>query len=353
MPNHYPTTESIKAYFDSPALNQSYLKKFAQPFDIFIYQKEQEAVPSRILYSDDADYSIVGSALDTILTSEPERFDQVFFIGGEIKPSELIISIVKNVFDFSRTEDRKFDTLNELQDLIQQAVLAHAYQPNWKIDTRINKIIELGFDYYEELKESEGKIIINANDFELVKTMANSIRNDNPIIFNNYLEHIDIYFQYPLYWNENDIDCKGLIDVMIINHADQTIQLIDIKSTGQHISSFKSSYESYGYDYQGAWYTRGIKAAVTLGLLPNYRISDCFSFIVVSKLNPLVSKTFDSFDTVNLENTITRSPAIFEDRMVINDTNRVYRKYGIRQLMDRYKQYNNYGQYIDDVSYVL
>ena len=72
---------------------------------------------------------------------------------------------------------------------------------------------------------------------------------------------IDKYFQLPLYWNYNDVSCKGLLDLLIVEHAKKTIYYVDIKFTMiETIEQWFRVASDKKYNFQMAWYKEGIES---------------------------------------------------------------------------------------------
>lgn len=67
------------------------------------------------------------------------------------------------------------------------------------------------------------------------------------------LDHqVAIYFQY------NGVDCKALLDGVLINHKDKTLQPFDLKTTGKSVNEFPHSFMEFGYYRQCAFYEQAI-----------------------------------------------------------------------------------------------
>ena len=131
----------VEDYYTNPAISQSQLKLLLGP-DPSIFNTIQE--PD--LYFEEKKHFIIGDGVDIQLTRPIEEFNQKFHISNlQNKPSDTIKSIVNQVYDLVKEEvgsladkgllrDHTFEIIDSCND--------HNYQPNWKIETRIAKVVE-------------------------------------------------------------------------------------------------------------------------------------------------------------------------------------------------------------------
>lgn len=92
-----------------------------------------------------------------------------------------------------------------------------------------------------------------------------------------------IMFDYVL--DSDSFECKALLDGVLINHNDRTIQPFDLKTTGKSVWEFSSSFLHFGYYRQCALYEYALKSKtspVHQLLEEGYEILD-YTFIVVEK----------------------------------------------------------------------
>jgi len=289
------TQKEIEEYYTSEKLNQSSLKNLAQGLAYFKKkQEEQKENKSK------KDYFIVGSAVDIILTGNERDFENQYYVSKlEKLPSEAEINIIKDVFDeLSDNRVMTKETLfSEQSDAILAAANEFGWQMRWKEETRINKLIDAGEEYFAELRDSIGKQIISTEMNDKIQAIVNSLRASkrtakyfNRKGFNG--SDINIYYQKPIYFTHRDIECKALLDIVIIikNPKGEIIevQIIDLKTTSDAVLSFSKNVRKFRYDIQAAWYAM----AVALSLeIPAEKVIAPFKFIVESTMsigNPLV-----------------------------------------------------------------
>lgn len=267
-------TNKLKEYYDNPALSQSKLKLLLGHPKKFLEERETK----------EARHFIIGSAVDAILTGESDsEFDNSFYVSDlENKPSELIMGIIKYVYE--NTPTPKGD-LNTYLEIILEACNVFSYNSKWKDETRINKILE-HFYYWDSLVNSEGKTIISQSEYEIICSVAMSLKsNEYTAPYFRSDKNIEILYQLPIYFTHQEIDCKALLDMVIVDHKNKTIQIIDIKTMGDYTSNFKYAFKNHRYDIQMAMYTIAIEYWRRQEKLEEYKILFP-KFLVESTISP-------------------------------------------------------------------
>ena len=131
----------VEDYYINPAISQSQLKLLLGP-DPSIFNTVQE--PD--LYFEEKKHFLIGDGVDMQLTRPIEEFNQKFHISNlQNKPSDTIKSIVNQVYDLVKEEVGALAEKGVLRDhtsKILDACNDHNYQPNWKTETRIAKVIK-------------------------------------------------------------------------------------------------------------------------------------------------------------------------------------------------------------------
>lgn len=292
----------IDKYFESDALSQSQLKKLLIGIDAFLANDEED----KKLYYEEKGHFIIGSAVDTLLTGEKGEFENKYYVSMlDKKPSDTEMSIatlvLKDVIDSYTEEQAKeegYQTLDKYPGSIQMAIEEHNWQPNWKLETRINKIIENCSAYFEDLKKGVGKQLLSITEKKLIDDIVFSLRS-NPVtekyFDRNKLsknDNITVYYQLPIYFYYNNVYCKALLDILIVEKNDKgeiiAVYPIDLKTMNGNTLRFHSNLKSFRYDIQAAWYVEGLTASPSSfmeGLISRKMIQP-FKFIVESNSNP-------------------------------------------------------------------
>ena len=271
----------VEDYYINPAISQSQLKLLLGP-DPSIFNTIQE--PD--LYFEEKKHFLIGDGVDIQLTRPIEEFNRKFHVSNiQNKPSDTIKSIVNQVFDLVKEEVGELADKGVLRDhtsKILDSCNDHNYQPNWKTETRIAKVLE-AWEYWEDLKAAEGKVVLSQEENDLISQIVMSIRTSpNTSKYFETGKDVEILFQVPIFFNYMEIECKALLDMVIINHKEKTVQPIDFKTMGDQTLYFPKSLRQRRYDIQAAFYTEALKS---LTQYKDYKVLP-FKFIVESTTNP-------------------------------------------------------------------
>ena len=272
----------VEDYYTNPAISQSQLKLLLGP-DPSIFNTIQE--PD--LYFEEKKHFIIGNGVDIQLTQSLEAFNEKFHVSNiQNKPSDTIKSIINQVYDHVKEVYPNIETIQNYNNAILDSCNDHNYQPNWKDSTRVAKVVE-AWEYWEDLKAAEGKQILSQEENDLISQIVMSIRSNS--VTGPYFipqPNQEILYQYPIYFSYNNVDCKALLDMVIIDHDKKTIQPIDIKTMGDQTLYFPKSLRQRRYDIQAAFYTQALfQWWIDNDRYTDYRILN-FKFIVESTTNP-------------------------------------------------------------------
>lgn len=291
----YVTPQSeIDKYFESENLSQSQLKGLLGGLDKYLENQEEEET----LYYKEKGNFIIGSATDCILTGEEGRFDDSYFISDiEKKPSDAEMSMINMVFDdiINTYPEQPIKSLDQYPGFVENSIEFHGWQPKWKMETKIAKIFEVGNEYFENLKLSLGKQVIDKTQYMTIMEIVNSLRTnqrtatyfDRPSYEKNI--DVDVYYQLPIYFEYRGIPCKALLDMLFVYKAEKMITKVipvDLKTMNGNTINFLSSLKSFRYDIQGAWYTEAlINESSSFNIGEEFAV-DNFRFVVESTSKP-------------------------------------------------------------------
>lgn len=312
--NIYKTPQHlIEEYYNSPSLNQSSLKDLRYGLGKFLENREKfdKDLPLK-------SYFKIGEAVDTLLTEGEESFKEKFYISvSEKKPSETEINILQKVLEKVLETNNKniseVESLSKYPTFIFDAITEVNWQPKWKNETRINKIIETGAEYFEILKASFGKEILLKEEADRIFKMQDALLNDERTkkYFNSEeiatFPNVEIYYQVPIYFDFEGIPCKALLDLIVVNKDTEgnilSLEPIDLKTTSGFSIEFPNSARSFRYDIQAAWYSDAILNPTAVfpehfPKLPEHIVLENFKFIVISTTKnerPVIYKTSEDF----------------------------------------------------------
>lgn len=132
--------------------------------------------------------------------------------------------------------------------------------------TEAKQIIESNKAYVNYLNEKDDRKLISFADVNMLKNieknvkshkMANSLLFDVPESTEAYNE-FQINWDFPRAYFDIHLDCKSLIDRVLIDHVTKKITLIDVKTTVD-VHDFSHSVEMYDYGRQLAFYWLAIQ----------------------------------------------------------------------------------------------
>jgi hypothetical protein len=184
-----------------------------------------------------------------------------------------------NIINYVYTRDNS--TFNNTTPLLHEAIDIYKYQPNWKADTRVFKVIELGVEYWHELTKCNGRTMIDSEQNQVITKVVESLRNHQ---FTKHIFEQESLNQLAIYFELDGIQCKALLDRVNIDHKAKTLQPIDIKTIGDYTKSFKFNAQRFRYDIQAAWYTEALGQWSRFNY-PDYEILP-FQFVVESTKYP-------------------------------------------------------------------
>ena len=226
-----------------------------------------------------------GSLVDCLLTA-PEEFDDRFYVADIDKFSDTIRKIVESL----NYNEEEF--LGEISDeVLLLALDEENYQSNWKSETRIKKLIELGSDYYTVLKYATGKIVISPQEFSEAQQAVQTLRTHawTYQIF-ECNEDEEIFYQLKFKTKIDDIPFRFMMDICKVNHKKRTILPIDLKTSGKSSELFEKSFLDWAYWIQGGSYSAGLNKIISEDdYFKNFEILP-FQFLVINKndLCPLI-----------------------------------------------------------------
>lgn len=223
------------------------------------------------------DNFVFGSLVDTLLFS-PKELNDRFYIADVNKipkgaTEKIIKSVFKGVLNLKAKEVivddnpllpepivKKDYGLSELKDEILEACIAEDWQSRWKSDTRVNKIIEEGTEYFNLLAEAnEKKIITSETNLEAI-SVVNALRASE--LVNKYFKQGKTYkniYQLELFYEYIDdetlqvVPLKGALDIVHVDYDERTVQVIDFK-TSYSAYDFLKSIKQYSYCDQLSFY---------------------------------------------------------------------------------------------------
>lgn len=274
----------VDNYFKMERLNQSTLKDLIGGLAAFKkkQEKKEEQDDDKVIEA-----FLIGGAVDCILTAEENVFSELYYVSNiEKKPSDVEIDMINYVFNCAIADGiENVGNLEKYNAEISEATIKFEWQPRWKPETKVAKIIETGTPYFEDLKRAYGKKILSKNQKFTIDAVVKSLR-ENPRT-SKYFDRdsfrsslsVDVYYQYIVYFEYKGIECKAMLDILMVFKDVETgtaksALIIDIKTMSGNTLNFLYNVRKFRYDIQMAWYKMAIEN--------NFQLSESFEI-----LNPI------------------------------------------------------------------
>lgn len=258
-------------YRGSKRINQSSLKKILlHPQDYLASLEGDDEL------DEPAEALTIGSGVDILLTQSEDAFYKEYFVSSVERPTAQMGEYVWHLFAYRKhpaAEQLAYDTVGFKRDTLV------------KVKERF--LVE-GKPYYDELVASEGKVVITPTQFNTIQLIKRSLE-ENPFT-KHYFVKSDRYlitYQIPLLFTIDEIDCKGLMDVLVYDRLENTLTPLDLKTTTKSINFWKPTFFKSRYDFQAAFYLEGLKQTdLTQFCEGNTPTLKPFKFVVESQKFP-------------------------------------------------------------------
>jgi hypothetical protein len=211
------TKEDIWNYRDSGAISQSFLKD--------VVMKGKKVGTS---HSDRG----LGSIIDTYLTM-PDHVDDFYAdFGGNVpteKLGEILISAIEHLF-----ENRRLTPNLELhkETVLRQAEWAQ-FDMNKLPNTKWKSILEKAKHWWEFQVDNMGlgKEVVTTKDIGIGAKIAEfTLAHPVSRPFFTHLDGRDYYYQKAIYFEYLGVQCKALLDILIVSHVKRKVVITDLKS---------------------------------------------------------------------------------------------------------------------------
>lgn len=245
----------MKDYYDVKAVSNSSLSWFKDSPKIFKLKFDGE------LEEPAQSYFEKGQQIHMYIL-EPEEFDKEYTFLNYERPK----SAQQKLFCETFARKKKGSVNEKLLEAYKKAyatkesdekVLEKAKQLKKQYEEFI-KFIKISHVYTKVLPTSMldqfNRIKINLRDHRKAREL---LFNDEHNVFGNS-DKLFIKNEFPIYWKyPNGLECKSLIDRIIIDYEKKKVTLVDLKTTF-HLYKFKEKVDEYSYHRQLAFYWMAI-----------------------------------------------------------------------------------------------
>jgi hypothetical protein len=246
----------------------------------------------------------MGRIVETLLM-EPEEFDSRFYLSSLASvPTGLMLEFVESLYRFTIDAiDEKGNITRDFSSLAQDAYVESGFKI--KFEAVLTKF--MGSDaeiYYKEIREirSKGLTVVTIQDVANAEKIVNELKN-NPVtsgvinLVNSPRYTIKNQLQIEGYVVD-DHQFKSMMDKVVIDHNERTIQIYDLKCTWS-VENFLEEYYLYRRSYIQAYLYW--KAGISLTTDTD---SECYGYTVMypkfivcdstNYMNPLIYELNDN-----------------------------------------------------------
>lgn len=142
-----------------------------------------------------------------------------------------------------------------MEKLILNIARDREFQPKWKDETIVKKIVDEGTDYLlqKEKAKATGKVLITEEEKASLERMKSSLEDTAPWLFDDSVlpddcdegDKVEILRELPLLFNMEsteeegvEFECKSLLDIVVINHTRKFCRVYDLKTTNIPLSIY-------------------------------------------------------------------------------------------------------------------
>lgn len=233
-----------------------------------------------------------GSAVDSIITGGMKEFEERFVSADFPDIPDSIITVVKYLHKLDNGVNRSINNIPDYNIIAATEVLK--YQLHWKPETRVKVIKEKGEEYFTLLTLAGHRTILSTSEYNDVIKAVDALKSsestkwyfaeDNP--FDNIERHYQLKFKAAL----NGVNYRCMMDLLIVDHDNKTLQPIDLKTSYKNEYDFYKSFVEWNYQIQNRLYYRILKANIEKNeYFKGFKILPYRDIVVCrTSLNPLV-----------------------------------------------------------------
>lgn len=224
---------------------------------------------------------LFGSLVDTMVT-EPENYSKLYCVGDIPQLSDSLGPIASAIVDELGT----YSSLDAVpDDFLAEIGKRHNYYRDDKYKAlRVKKIREACSEYFDLSKSlGDKKLIPRELHNEAVACYEELKANEyTSWIFGDDIGDVERYYQLKFKGEYEGIMVRCMMDAVLVDHKNKTIQPIDLKTSFKHESKFYLSFKEWRYDIQASLYTYILEQCLKGTEYEDYKILD-YLFVVISK----------------------------------------------------------------------
>lgn len=281
------TTKTEKEYRAMDLDSSSSLKEFSM--DRRKYYKKY-VKNENVEEEEQSKAAVIGQVVETLLF-EKEKFDSKFYMSSLAKaPTGLMLEFVEALYRYSReATDESGNVTREFKEIALDAYKASGFK--YKFETVLEKFVGSDAEiYYKEIREirSKGLVVVTTEDVQNAERIVEELRSNEataPILNLIDSDRYTILIQYQVEgYDIDELLLKSMMDLVIIDHKEKTIQVYDLKCSWS-VEGFFEEYYLYRRAYIQAYlYKEACKELKEREGLEYYTVLDP-KFIVCDSIN--------------------------------------------------------------------
>lgn len=251
-----------REYRRHPRISYSSLKTFADSRMDYFKTYESGVPPDE---EDETDSLRIGTIADCI-AFEPEDFPNRFIVSTVGKPTGQMGQFVDKLFTLTRQSLSQDGVVTRaMEALLNDAYEAVAFNAQgervaFKRKTRDQVIEEFsagtGTEFYRQQRESLDKKLIEPGDEERAQRVVDKLKSHKltrRIMTLTSGGKYKVYKQLKIFYKVRGVECKSMVDLLIVNTEDKIVQPFDLKTT-YNPEFFDYNYLKYRYYIQAKMY---------------------------------------------------------------------------------------------------
>ena len=268
-------------YRADPALSYSTLAKYER-------EGKFNSLPTLSEHIDTPSLTF-GSMVDTLITGSEEEFRQQFIVVDDPGLSDTLKEITQILYSLHKEDGKRFEEIED-EELARVGKECDYYAGDKYANYRIKLIKENCKPYYNTLCIAEGKKVVSQNDVEDARRAVQALRTcvrtalyfaDNDPFDNTIQRFYQLKFKQFL----EGVEYRCMVDELIVNYSNKTIQPIDLKTSSHNEWEFPKSFQQWLYVIQARLYWRIIRATMDKDpFFKDFKLLP-YKFIVVNRKN--------------------------------------------------------------------
>lgn len=239
-----------------------------------------------------------GKQLDDFISLDKDDFNKKYLVIQNKLSGDLLTLaqvVAKSPMKINRNSDGDYEVMKSVPEVICRVIeKLNLFKQVKKDETRISKFnVPEFYETINLIREYKDKTFITPTEYaKLVDARSALFTNKSTAKYFNVGDDCEEIYQLEINFEYKRKNIKGILDKVVINHHEETIQGIDLKSGSVDSYDFMKSFMTYKYYLQGGLYSRALAYwQYSNPELANYKILP-FKFIFLPTYNFNNPKTF-------------------------------------------------------------